>query len=269
MIRLTRTVRFCINQDSSAGSWGAPDNSYAGYPSFRGLGRFYELEVSCVGKIDGRTGYFTNIKTIDEAARAAAIPAIARACTQTPGSDGSSVLRGLLPALDAALDGTVAEVTWRLTPYHSLQMNPKSPDSVLIRQSFDFAAAHRLHSPELSADENRRIFGKCNNPRGHGHNYRVEPCVEVRVGPDGSARFGLADLERLTSRTIVDRFDHKHLNEDTAEFAQGTGLMPSVENIARVCFELLGPTVKAAGNGAVLRSVTVWETEKTSATFPA
>jgi hypothetical protein len=61
----------------------------------------------------------------------------------------------------------------------------RRPAAVIIRQKFDFAAAHRLHTPSLSEEENRRIFGKCNNPSGHGHNYQVEPAVEVEL--DASA----------------------------------------------------------------------------------
>ena len=133
----------------------------------------------------------------------------------------------------------------------------------ILRQRFEFAAAHRLHVPSLSDDENRRLFGKCNHPSGHGHNYVVEPAVAV---PTGMPAFALADLERLTHERVIERFDHKHLNLDTSEFGVG-GLNPSVENIARVCFDLLRESVHAAGGELV--AVTVWETEKTCAAYPA
>ena len=140
-------------------------------------------------------------------------------------------------------------------------------DRVTLRQSYEFSAAHRLHVPSLSDAENRQLFGKCNNPAGHGHNYRVEPVVAVKVGAEG-ARFSLADLERLTEEHIVARFDHKHLNQDTREFGPGPGgVNPSVENIARVFFEALAGPVRAAGADATLRSVTVWETDRTCATY--
>lgn len=148
-------------------------------------------------------------------------------------------------------------------------MSPQTPTVALLRQQFDFAAAHRLHVPTLSDEENRRIFGKCNNLRGHGHNYRVEPCVEVSVQQGGPPAISLAEFERLTVEHIIARFDHTHLNDDTAEFntARG-GMNPSVENIARVCFERLAPAIRAAAPGAKLRYVTVWETDKTSSTYP-
>src|SRR5207237_934360 len=137
----------------------------------------------------------------------------------------------------------VARVRWKLTPYYSIEMSAASatdksptPPTVLIRQQFEFAASHRLHSPALSDEQNRAAFGKCNLPTGHGHNYRVEPCVESPVGVGGSA-MTLADLERVTARTIIDRFDHKHLNQDTKEFdVTRGGVNPSVENIAKVSF---------------------------------
>ncbi|MEL6796463.1 MAG: 6-carboxytetrahydropterin synthase, partial [Planctomycetota bacterium] len=135
----------------------------------------------------------------------------------------------------------------------------------LLRQQFDFAAAHRLHAPELSDEENQRVFGKCNNPSGHGHNYRIEASVAVPVNqPPGG--FGLADLEELCDTLVIERFDHTHLNVDTEEFGP-RGVMPSVENIAKVIYDILAPAV--GDRGATLRSMTVWETDRTCCTYPA
>lgn len=271
MVGLTRTVRFSVNSGSAAASPGAPaHNSFAAHPPMAGMGRHYELDIRCRGDVDPRTGYFINIKDIDRAARATAIPAIADACAADPGASPASVLGGVLPALDRAIrsGGAVESVRWRLSPYYSVEMSPRTPTVALLRQQFEFAAAHRLHVHTLSDEENRRIFGKCNNPRGHGHNYRVEPCVEVPVG--GAPPFTLDALERITAERVIARFDHTHLNEDTAEFdTTRGGVNPSVENIAKVCYDLLAPAIAAASPGVRLRSVTVWETDKTSATYPA
>ncbi len=273
MVCLTRTVRFSVN---AAGGPSDPpnasDNTFAAFPSMRGIGRHYELDIQCRGEIDPVTGYFLNIKEIDRAVRATTIPAIT-ATTRSADADPCTTLRDALPALNADLGGTVAAVRWRLSPYYSIEMSPSAAipattNSVaLMRQHFEFAAAHRLHIPSLSDAENRELFGKCNNPRGHGHNYRIEPCVEVEVPARGVPRFQLADLERITAECIIARYDHKHLNEDTQEFGSGPGgLNPSVENIAKVCFDLLAPHILQSG--ARLRSVTVWETDKTSCTYP-
>ncbi len=132
-------------------------------------------------------------------------------------------------------------------------------DHVQISRQCEFAAAHRLHSPDLSAEENLSTFGKCNNPSGHGHNYRLEAVVSVPL--DASA-FGFEQLRDLVQEHVIQRFDHKHLNLDTEEFAR---LNPSVEHIAKVCHDVLvGPVAKAGGR---LKQVTVWETEKTSCTY--
>jgi 6-pyruvoyltetrahydropterin/6-carboxytetrahydropterin synthase len=270
MVELTRTVRFSVN-DGTASLSGPSLNSFAADPSMTGLGRHYELELRCRGEVDPATGYCINIKDIDRAVRSKAIPIIAAACARGPCQHPANVLQEAIGALDHEFRGGVATASlrWRLSPYYSIEMLPLTPTIALLRQQFDFAAAHRLHVSSLSDEENRRIFGKCNNLRGHGHNYRVEPCVEVPVEQAGPPALTLAEFEQLTVKHIIARFDHTHLNEDTVEFntARG-GMNPSVENIARVCFEILSPAIQAAAPRAKLRCVTVWETDKTSSTFP-
>ena len=241
----------------------------------QGLGRHYELDVACVGDIDATTSYLIDIKTVDKAVRDKALPIIQRAClSQT--TNAQEVLTEVIVALWAPLGLKLESVRWRLSPYYSLEMTASSEikapvfsvTNALLRQRFDFAAAHRLHLPSLSPEQNRALFGKCNNPTGHGHNYQFEPCVEVPTGT--TPAFTLQDLERLSQSTIIERFDHKHLNLDTAEFdlARG-GVNPTVENIARVFYDLLAKSIASAGKGATLRTITVWETDRTSATFPA
>ena len=266
MLRLSRVVRFCVNPDA------APDegpNGFAGRPSMRGLGRYYELRLVAVGEADARTGYLANIKDLDAAARGHAIPLISEACARSPGIDPATLMAPIGAALEAALRPRLESVRLSLTPYYSLEMSPQTPDRVTIRQRFDLSAAHRLHAPSLSDEENRRVFGHCNNPAGHGHNYQFEPAVEVEVAPGGAA-FTLQDLERVADEVVVSRFDHTHLNEDTEEFGGASGVLPSVENIARVFHGLLEPAIDAASDGrARLSTVTVWETDRTSCTYPA
>jgi 6-pyruvoyltetrahydropterin/6-carboxytetrahydropterin synthase len=264
-VTLTRTVRFCVNPVSAGQRSGA--NGYGGKPAMEGLGRYYELDVRCLGEPDPRTGYLVNIKDIDAAARDAAIPVIERACRERPGTHPATLLPELLPPLNAALGDICSGVTLRLTPTYTISMEKDDMRTVTIRQRFDFAASHRLHTPSLSDEENRRVFGKCNNPSGHGHNYQVEPAVNVTVR-EGEPPFSLSELEEITDRAIIERFDHKYLNTDTDEFDAAGGVNPSVEHIARVCFELLAPEVERASRGdATLTAVTVWETDRTSSTF--
>ncbi|MBI5763615.1 MAG: 6-carboxytetrahydropterin synthase [Planctomycetes bacterium] len=131
---------------------------------------------------------------------------------------------------------------------------------VELTQCFEFSASHRLHVPTLSAEENRRVFGKCNNPNGHGHNYQVEVTVAGEVSPESGAVLPLPQFESIVKHEVIDRFDHKHLNTDTADFAARN---PSVENIAHRIWELLEAKVSPAR----LRRVRVWETAKTYAEY--
>ena len=109
-----------------------------------------------------------------------------------------------------------------------------------------FEAAHRLHNPDRSDDWNRRVFGKCNNPHGHGHNYVVE--VTVKGVPDQRTGIvaDLGKLNELMMREVSDRFDHKHLNLDTSYFDDQVA---SAENIARVIWALLEPKVPSCRSG--------------------
>ena len=266
MIELARTIRFAINDTPPADS-DQPYNSYAGYPAMCGLGRHYELVIRCLGETDPETGLFINIKEIDRIARRCAIPIIAEACRTAPRTEPAGLMPGLLASLDHALAGRLSSLCWRLTPTYCIEMDKQHPDTVLLRQRFEFAAAHRLHASDLSERDNESTFGKCNNPHGHGHNYHVEPCVEVN--PNQPNHFTLGDLERITHHTIIERFDHKNLSLDLDEFTQGNGLNPTVENIARVIHHLLAKALEDHTPTARLRSVTVWETEKTSCTYPA
>ena len=279
LVGLTRTVRFCVNDPprgsapraeaatEAVGSRSAA-NGFGGRPAMAGLGRYYELDVRCAGAPDPVTGYLVNIKDVDVAARRAAIPIVELACRTAPSTEPGEIVGTLIPRLDAELGGIVTGVTWRLTPTYSVSAEKHDMGVITIRQRFDFAASHRLHVESLSDDDNRRIFGKCNNPSGHGHNYQVEPAVDVRLDESGRLGFSLAQLEALTDRCVVERFDHKHLNTDTSEFSGAGGVNPSVEHIAAVCYELLAEPVRVASAGvARLRAVTVWETDRTCAVY--
>ena len=267
MIELTRHVRFCVSQASPApGSEpGRPASAYAGWPGMIGVGAFYELEVTCRGEPDADTGYLMNISRIDAAVQATAIPMIQEVFRRWPQRDPGRVLEAVYRALEPALDPTLVAVGWWLSPYYSVAIEAQAMDRVLISQQFEFSAAHRLHSPALDDAANRQTFGKCNNPSGHGHNYRLEPIISTPLNAtDDPDVFNVSVLERIVDETVIERFDHTHLNLDTAEFAQ---LNPTVEHIAKVCYDLLEPRIAEAGGR--LERVRVWETEKSSCTYPA
>ena len=107
---------------------------------------------------------------------------------------------------------------------------------VHLTRRYRFCASHRLHSAELSEAENRRVYGKCNNPYGHGHNYAVEVTVSGPVDEATGMVANLADLDGYVGREVVEAFDHKYLNEEVAEFR---ATVPTTENLCREIYRRL------------------------------
>ncbi|MEQ8318596.1 MAG: 6-carboxytetrahydropterin synthase [Phycisphaerales bacterium] len=274
-IELIRTTRFCVNDRSfgdPASQIATDPNGYAAKPAMRGLGRYYSVDVTARGVPDPVTGYLIDIKAIDRAVRGAVVPMIAGACHDEPSREPATLLPGLVGALADALPVSLASLRWNLTPYSSITMHAptetQEATTVILRTRFDFAAAHRLHVDALSDEENQELFGKCNNPSGHGHNYQVEPAVEAPLPDSGPMPFTMHDLERLADETIIEAFDHTNLNVDPPDFSK-SGVNPSVEHIARACYERLSRAIDATNSGARLLEVTVWETDRTRCTYPA
>jgi 6-pyruvoyltetrahydropterin/6-carboxytetrahydropterin synthase len=108
-----------------------------------------------------------------------------------------------------------------------------------LNRRYAFAASHRLHSPQLSDDDNRRIYGKCNNPFGHGHNYVVEIGVSGPVDPETGM---IANLDSYVQREILDAFDHTYLNEQVPAFEKS---VPTTENLCREIYRRLESFPKA------------------------
>lgn len=107
---------------------------------------------------------------------------------------------------------------------------------VYLTRRYLFCASHRLHSAKLSEAENRRVYGKCSNPHGHGHNYTVEVTVAGPVDERTGMVANLADLDGYVEREVVDAFDHKYLNEDVEEFR---ATVPTTENLCREIYRRL------------------------------
>lgn len=218
-----------------------------------------EFEVRVAGDPDATTGYLIGIDRIDAELRELLRTELPRSFAHDTAP--TTLLRGILPRLTKGLGIPVRRITWRPHPYLDTSVEADMPQSFVLTQRFDFAASHRLHCASLSDESNRRIFGKCNNPAGHGHNYRLE--VEVRAPMADPASIRAPEVERIVREHAVDRLDHKHLNTDVSEFHDRN---PSVEAIARTCYEWLRPPL--AATGAELVRVRLWETDKTSAIYP-
>lgn len=124
-----------------------------------------------------------------------------------------------------------------------------------------FEAAHRLHNPSKPDDWNRGVFGKCNNPHGHGHNYVLEVTVAGEVNEDTGYLIDMKVLKDIIRRTVVDEVDHRHLS---VEVSWLEGVNTTAENLARVFF---GRIASELPEGVRLFSVTVHETDRNSATY--
>jgi len=171
-------------------------------------------------------------------------------------------MRAVFEALNPALDHTLDAVELQLTPTYTLRIESGNMDTVLISQRYEFSAAHRLHVESLSEQENREVFGKCNNPAGHGHNYQLEVTVRSPIGDHGRG-LPVEELDRVVDRSVIQRLDHKHLDVDVPEFAE---LNTTVEHIARVIYQMLEEPVGSLG--LELERIRVWETEKTVCAYP-
>jgi 6-pyruvoyltetrahydropterin/6-carboxytetrahydropterin synthase len=112
---------------------------------------------------------------------------------------------------------------------------------VYLTKRYMFSASHRLHNGALSPEENRRLYGKCNNPYGHGHNYALE--VTVSGAPDANGMVcDLAELDRVVGREVLERFDHVNLN-CLPDFRQ---TVPTTENLCVRIYDLLERNFAAA-----------------------
>ena len=256
MFRLTREVRFAVNQEHDPQLSAKPTNSYGGFPSVIAFGPHLALQVTVAGELDPASNYLVNIKNIDAMVRQRAVPKVAQAVTAHAAP--AATVRNLYDLLSTQWPPlSLVELRLHVSPFLAYTVRASEVPMIRLSQKFEFSATHRLHNPQLSDEENRRTFGKCNNPHGHGHNYELQ--VTLRGEPDENGL--LIDVrlfERIVATTVTDRFDHKNLNLELPEFRE---LIPTVENIARTIHRLLKP--QFAEHRATLASVTVWETPKT------
>jgi 6-pyruvoyltetrahydropterin/6-carboxytetrahydropterin synthase len=133
---------------------------------------------------------------------------------------------------------------------------------VAVFRKEHFNAAHRLHNPSWDAATNEKVFGKCNLPHYHGHNYELIVKVTGVPDPETGYVMDMKVLSDIIRDIVLERFDHKNLNEDTAEFRH---LNPTAENIAVVIYQLLRPAIDAALD----LKITLYETPRNFVEYPA
>ena len=131
---------------------------------------------------------------------------------------------------------------------------------MIVTARLSFSAAHRLHNPNHDAAWNRRIYDKCDNPAGHGHNYVMEVSVKGKIDPETGMVIDLKRLKDIMRERVIDHVDHRNLNEDV-DFLKG--IVPTAENLARAFWQQLAPAIDRGS----LYEVALQETEKNSVVY--
>lgn len=256
---LSRELRFSVRE---AFVPAAGINNFSGHPTLDGIAPFLTLTAVIEGHPDPQTGMLLNIKHIDQLLRQNSVPQIQiyhqnSLQPQQPWG-GADLIQKLFAGLQSSIQPhRLHSLRLALSPFLSLGAVAKELPMIRLSERFEFSAAHRLHCESLSEQANQAVFGKCNNPGGHGHNYEIE--VVVAGQPDAKTGLVIAvgELHRIVNQRVIMAFDHKHLNVDCAEFKT---LNPTVENISQVIFDKLAGAFTGA---CELHTVRVWETPKT------
>lgn len=132
---------------------------------------------------------------------------------------------------------------------------------VAVFRKEHFNAAHRLHNPGWDSEKNEAVFGKCNNPNWHGHNYELIVRLVGKPDPDTGYVYDMKLLSDLIKKHVTDKFDHRNLNLDVEEFKH---LIPTAENIAIVIYNILRDKIDTALD----LKITLYETERNFVEYP-
>lgn len=266
---LRRRVAF-----SAGHAYWLPDKSdeenrrlFGKYASRYGHGHNYVVEVTVAGGVDELTGMVVNIVDVDRVIKQYVAEPLAdkHLSYEVPHFRDTpptleNIARFVADRFSAHFTDPAARlarvIVWESPTLWATLNWEKDRSMVALTRVIDFAAAHRLHAPGLSDEENRRIFGKCDNPNGHGHNYGVEVTVVGEPNPVTGMIVDLAALDDVLEREIMARFDHKHLNQDTPDFAD---VNPTSENLTRAIWDHLEKNIPAP---ARLFRVVVKETDR-------
>jgi 6-pyruvoyltetrahydropterin/6-carboxytetrahydropterin synthase len=246
-VRLTKRLEFSASHRYHNPAWSDERNRkvFGRCNNLHGHGHNYLLEVTIEGAVDDDTGMVVNLYDVKQVLQAVIeefdhkdlhldTPVFR---SRIPTTENLSVV--LWDRIAAKADGfqlsriRLFEEEDLYVDYEGRHLGD-APEVALTRR-YQFSAAHRLHSPVLSEEENRKVFGKCNNPNGHGHNYTVEVTIRGSVSPETGMVTGLDHLDRVVNERVIQRFDHQHLNYDKA-FAE---TVTTGENLVLLLWELL------------------------------
>ena len=263
MHKLARQVRFSVNPFLPNQSLGA--NSFASKPCGEGLAIFFELSVELVSEIDRSTGFVVNVAEIDSKVRESAVPVfISRIQESYSNAKHISMyaITEILHLVWKRLYGKFSsaqlnKLSLKLNPYRKVTICSEDMEMVFFSEKFEFAATHKLWNKNFTDEQNKKVFGKCANPTGHGHNYVIEVTLKMPAPENG---FSIGDFEEIVDNELINLIDHKNLNLDIDYFDNVTA---TVENIAVFAWEKLVEKFPEQ----LLHCVTVWETDKTSCSY--
>lgn len=245
-IRLSRVAEFSAGHRYWVDGLSEEENRarFGRYASPMTHGHNYRLTTTYEGTMDPVHGMVVNIVDLKAAIHRAVVQPLDQRCLndqiaefrQTPPTLENLIawMRAALsqPPTPVRLVGLKLEETRRLYAEWEMENDPM----ITLTRTYEFCAAHRLHVDRLSTEENQRLFGKCNNPAGHGHNYLLEVTVAGEPNPTSGMIVSLTELDEIVNQLVVERYDHKHLNLDVPEF-QHTN--PTSEAIVQHIFDTL------------------------------
>lgn len=130
---------------------------------------------------------------------------------------------------------------------------------VTISKVFEFSACHTLAKPDWTPEQNQSKFGKCANPNGHGHNYKLEVTVGGSLDPETGMLIDTKELQKLVDKEILSELDHKNLNLDVTWLE---GKLPTTEILVDEIYKRLEAPLKKAASNCKLSKVVLWETNK-------
>jgi 6-pyruvoyltetrahydropterin/6-carboxytetrahydropterin synthase len=256
---LSRQIRFAI--DPFAGKQQMGSNSYCAKPTAEGLAFFFTLYVELKSNVNKDTGFVVNVAEIDKIVRSKTIGLFndfVKNYSKAGFEQFSKILAQIWRKIENDfLPAKMNSLSLELMPARKITIKERTGDMFYFSEKFEFAASHTLWNTKFSEQENFKIFGKCANKCGHGHNY----IIEVTIKKQSTGKQIIAgDYERIVDENFISIVDHKNLNADVEFFKKAN---PTVENIAEFAFKQLKNKFKPCK----LDSVTVWENDRTFCTY--
>jgi 6-pyruvoyltetrahydropterin/6-carboxytetrahydropterin synthase len=261
MLCLSRKMYFSAAHSYRINEWNEEENQRVFGPcsNLNGHGHDYTLEVMVKGKLNHDSGIVVNITDIDKVVKSFVHTELDGKFLNKENPyfkenipTTENIITYLWDFLDGEMDNCELHKI-RLFENDFLYSEKEKGSMVRLTRKYHFSTAHRLHSEQLSEKENLALFGKCNNIYGHGHNYYLEVTVSGHPDPVTGMIADITNIDNIVDDSVLQKFDHKHLNLDTEEFKS---LNPTSENVAIVIWDLLSSKLNH------LYKIGLYETEK-------